>query len=152
MFFVALEKQELKEPQKWWTGSSASTQDFQEFTESITDSTRHTKQEIPTLQNLSLVFGWQSKQLDCYSTTFNPDNSPHPPPESSVWSYSTAFSMWGALDTSKRPMWELQWGDMQPQPSWAGPHLSSKHKLETGCESLLCEWVSEWVSEWVCEL
>ncbi|TNN89336.1 hypothetical protein EYF80_000624 [Liparis tanakae] len=65
---------------------------------------------------LSLVLGWRSKQLDCDSTALLPDK-PHPRASSCSFTYSTAFFMWGPLHTSKRPVWELQWGDKQPRPS-----------------------------------
>lgn len=112
---------------------------FQEFTESNADSTRHTKHQILTLPDpVSFPGAGLAEQTagllqHHLSSWQNP--LPHPQAPVCSYTYSTAFSMWGALDTSKSPVWELQWGVKQPQPSWAGSHLSvpSKHMLETGC-------------------
>lgn len=73
--------EKFKEPQKWWTGSvrvsfksSLSLTPTQPDTQSI-------KYWLFQILCLFLVLGWQSKQLDCYGTTFHPDKTPFPTPK-----------------------------------------------------------------------
>lgn len=95
---------------------------FEEFTGSSVFSTRHTNQQILTLpapvslQSVGLAEQTARQQQRNLSSWRDPHPTPGPP----LCSYSAAFSTWGGLDTSKRPVWELQWGDKKPQPRWAG--------------------------------
>lgn len=75
-FFTALEKQEFEEPQKWWTGSWATSQ-----TPSRVQRVyywHHQTHKAPNIDSFrhrpSLVLDWQSKQLYCHSVVFHPTN------------------------------------------------------------------------------
>lgn len=80
----------------------------QEFNKSITDMSRHTKHLILTL---SLALGWQSKQLDCHSTVFHPNNPlcPTPGPLSACTSTALLSPCGGPASLQSALCWSSSW-------------------------------------------
>lgn len=104
MFFTALERQEFKEPQKWWIGSSHL---FQEFTESIA-KLNQTHKATNIDSSRSCVFSWcWAGRANSWSATVPPFILTKPPSHQQApvcsYTYRTAFSMWGAPWHFKAP-------------------------------------------------
>lgn len=91
---------------------------FEEFTGSkrLLNQT-HKSTNIDSSSSCVSSVCWPSRANSSTATAqpFIPSRPPYRP-QAPVCSYSTAFSTWGGLDTSKHPVWELQWGDKKPQP------------------------------------
>lgn len=119
--YPACALQRSREASNQTTAKLISPHLFEEFTGSSVFSTRHTNQQILTLPAPVSLLSVGLSRANSSTATAQPFILTRPPyhPQAPVCTYSTAFSTWGGLDTSKHPVWELQWGDKKPQPRWA---------------------------------
>lgn len=139
--------EKFKEPQKWWTGSvrvsfksSLSLTPTQPDTQSI-------KYWLFQILCLFLVLGWQSKQLDCYGTTFHPDKTPFPTPKPlSAHTPTVLLSPCGGPSTLQRALCGSSSGA-------SSSHSPAEQDRTCQCQANTC-WrlgvCDFWF--WVCEL
>lgn len=115
----------------WWGNNSKNHKYDDNVSSASSQVQRDTQSNTYIDSNRCFIFPWcWAGRANSWTATALPffltNPTPHPQASSCSFTYSTAFFMWGPLDTSKGPVWELQWGDKQPQPSGAGSDLQCK--------------------------
>lgn len=110
--------------------------------------TRSNKYWLFQILCLSLVLGWQSKQLDCYSTAFHPDKPPSHPRASVCCSYTLQYCFLhvGGPRHFKAPRVGAPVGWQAATAQLSRITLVSAKQTHVDC------WVTEWLSEWLSEL
>ena len=151
VFFTVLEKQEFREPQKMknWllcdlTGSWRSSPSL-----SLTQpDIQRNKYWFFQILCVSLVFGWQSRQMDCYSTALSTERNPpstQRPLSACTPTVLLSPCVWGGGGVSAlQSPWELQWGGA----SWAEQGHTRQCQTNKQIADRVWAGLSEWESEW----